>query len=45
MKRNLDGLRNNNDVIFDTIIKIAKHEETFLENIKPILKQGQREPL
>lgn len=25
MKRNLDGLRNNNDVIFDTIIKIAKH--------------------
>lgn len=38
MKRNLDTLRNNNNVLLDTIQKLSKSEETFYENLSHIVK-------
>lgn len=38
MKRNLDTLRNNNNVLLDTIQKLSKSEETFCENLSQIIK-------
>lgn len=38
MKRNLDTLRNNNDVILDSIHKLSKSDEVFSENLKQIVK-------
>ena len=29
MKRNLDSLRNNNDVLIDSIYKLSKYEDVF----------------
>ena len=38
MKRNLDTLRNNNDVLLDAIHKLSKSDEVFYENLKQIVK-------
>ena len=38
LKRNFDTVRNNNDVILDSIFKISKNEEVFNESFKEILK-------
>ena len=38
MKRNFDTVRNNNDIILDSIFKISKQEEAFFEPFKEILK-------
>lgn len=38
MKRNLDSLRNNNDVLIDSIYKLSKYEDVFYENLKQTIK-------
>lgn len=38
MKRNLDTLRNNNNVLMDVIQKLSKGEELFYENLNHIVK-------
>lgn len=38
MKRNLDTLRNNNDVLLDSIHKLSKCDEVFYDNLKQIVK-------
>lgn len=38
MKRNLDSLRNNNNVLMDVIQKLSKGEELFYENLNQIVK-------
>lgn len=38
MKRNLDSLRNNNDVLIDSITKLSKYEDVFYENLKQTIK-------
>lgn len=38
MKRNFDTIRNNNDIVLDSIFKISKQEEAFYEPFKEILK-------
>ena len=38
MKRNLDTLRNNNDVLLDAIHKLSKSDEVFYDNLKQIVK-------
>lgn len=38
LKYNYDSIRNNNDIILDSIFKISKYEEAFYEPFKEILK-------
>lgn len=38
VKRNFDTVRNNNDIILDSIFKISKQEEAFFDPFKEILK-------
>jgi hypothetical protein len=38
IKRSFDAIRNNNDIILDSIFKISKHEEAFYDPFKEILK-------
>jgi hypothetical protein len=38
MKRNIDSIRNHNDVLLDSALKLAKLDEIFHDNLKPILK-------
>lgn len=38
LKRNFDTIRNNNDIVLDSIFKISKLEDAFYEPFKEILK-------
>lgn len=45
MSKNFDGLRNNNDVLLDCILKLSKLDEAFHDNFKQIVKTVGKESL
>lgn len=38
LKKSIDTIRNNNDVLIDSIFKLSKYDNLFYENLKQIVK-------
>ena len=45
LKRNFDTIRNNSDVLIDTIYKLSKYDDVFYENLKQMIKAMHKSSL